>query len=165
MTVGSAMLVAAIAHAQAPCPRAAATDTQPWIHNLRVLESFELAQPAPVFVGDFEDANATYRLHLVRDQIGFFGALSYPVLESDSPTAVLRNVSWDPQTGVLEFVAAPSGQDVRMKGVLSQSEFHVSEVGGRATVELELVKLREGSSLAWRSRDQFECAMRLGRRN
>ena len=62
------------------------------------------------------DADDVFRLQLWRDAQGFFGELSSPVLDADSPTSRLYDVKWDPAAGRLELLARPSGKTVRIVG-------------------------------------------------
>ena len=109
------------------------------------------------------DADDVFRLQLWHDAQGFFGELSSPVLDADSPTSRLYDVNWNPTLRRLEFVARPGGGTVRIVGVLSKLKFRLSQATPWSEEGLVL-RRRDEPLTEWKSRAQFECAMTLFRR-
>lgn len=148
-----------------PCSPAAPNDPQPWVYESSVLNSFRLEIPAPQYVGDFLDQGSYYWLTLWRDERGFFGSLASPVVDQDSPSAPIKNVQWVPITKVLRFTASPSVK-VEMIGVLTATEFRVTNITGGFSSEFPVLLFEDKQEGAeWRSRAQFECAMKMWRRD
>jgi len=159
------------ARAQSPAPLscvpAAAGDSQPWVHNARVLQSFAPDNPQPRFLGRFASANSQYELHIWRDTAGIFGELLSPVLDADSPASRLYNLDFDAKSGALSFTArfpdthAFDGH-LRSNGVTGRI------ARGSKSEAIILRKVRPGSLGAAlqgvTSRAQFDCQMILFRR-
>jgi hypothetical protein len=164
LAIGGAALLPGSACGQLPCVPADGSDGQPWVHHSRVLESFPTVIPAPTVLGSFMDRDGEYWLSLWRDELGYFGELSSPVLEVDSPSSRLRNTHWNSETRELRFVAAPGGVQMRVVGVLYEDRFVVSQISGEEVHDVVLLKQTAMAIYDWRSRAQFECAMKMWRR-
>jgi hypothetical protein len=165
MAIAGTALAPAASADQLPCVPAARTDGQPWVHRSRVLESFPQVSPAPTAVGTYQDKDGEFSLALWRDEHGYFGELSSPVLDADSPTSRLRDVAWRAGTRELRFAASPGGVELRMAGTLVRHGYVVSQLSGKPVHGLVLRKAPHSSMYDWRSRAQFECAMKLWARD
>ena len=150
-----------------PCVRAPVGDSEPWVHNGRVLQSFPPDVPPPRFLGRFATGDSQYELHLWRDSVGIFGQLLSPVLDADSPTSRLYDTRLDNKTGALSFTARfPDTQvfDVRLSSRVVSGQ--VVRAGKRRAVVLRK-RRRDALDSALQgvtSRAQFDCEMTLFRR-
>ena len=150
-----------------PCVPARPGDSQPWVHNGRILQSFPPDLPQPRFLGRFATAELQYELHLWRDSSGVFGELLSPVLDADSPISRLYDTQFDEKTGALSFSARfPDTQ--LFDGRLRSKSITLKVVRGGKSEVVVLKKLRPGPYGAAlqgvKSRAQFECEMTLFRR-
>ena len=150
-----------------PCVPASAGDSQPWVHNARVLQSFPPDIPQPRFLGSFASANSQYELHIWRDAAGIFGELLSPVLDADSPTSRLYELHYDATSGALSFIARfPDTHS--FDGRLGSNAVSGRIVGGGKSEAVMLRKVDPGPRDApWAevtSRAQFVCQMILFRR-
>ena len=150
-----------------PCVPAPAGDFQPWVHNVRVLQSFPPDIPQPRFLGRFASANSQYELHIWRDTAGIFGELLSPVLDADSPSSRLYNLHFDAKSGTLSFTARFPDTHA-FDGHLRSSGVTGRIVRGDKSEAIILRRVRPGSlDAALRgvtSRAQFDCQMILFRR-
>lgn len=144
-----------------PCVRAKHGDSQPWVHNVEVLESIPADNPKPRYLGAFRDKHWDYQLELYRDSKGVFGELLSPVLDADSPDSRLYDAFFDPKLGALRFEAHFPHGDLQFSGTLRMRTVSgiVTRDGRRERVVLRRVKLPSEDSST--SRDQFDCAMIL----
>jgi len=148
-----------------PCTTEGRDPSRPWVQNSRVLDSFPKDNPLPIFVGTFRDVKKTYDLDLYKDSKGIFGQLSNPVLEADSPTSRLYDVSFDAKSGSLTFRAQFIDGEVQFTGVLRKTSIEATIFRRDKTQEITLKKLRSRSNEPFfKSRTQFDCAMTLWRR-
>ena len=157
---------AAPASTPLPCAPAHSGDSQPWVHNARVLASFPPDTPPPRFVGRFRDGASEYELHLWRDATGVFGELLSPVLEADSPVSRLYQAQSDAKAGTLKFAARFPGAEQ-----VFSLRIHGVEINGVVTRDGKSrpVHLRQSSVAAKDnplgnsviSRAQFACQMIL----
>ena len=147
------------------CVPAAGNDPAPWTWNSRVLESFPVDTPRPVYAGGFSDDSAQYELSLYRDSKGVFGELRSPILEADSPTSRLYDIHFDPKTEALSFMARFEDGERRFAGTLRANSVTGTLQHGahEETVEWRRLPAASGASSNdfYSSRAKFECAMIL----
>ena len=150
-----------------PCTPAKQGDTQPWIHNSKVLDSFPKDNLLPRFVGEFRDKNWSYEIELYQDAQGVvFGEFSSPVLEADSPTSRLYDAVFDSRTGALQFNSRFRDRQLQFSGVLRGRviEATIIQNNRREKVILKRVKSSNDDEVLFTSRAQFDCAMTLWHR-
>jgi len=140
--------------------------SQPWVHNGNVLESFPKDDPLPSFLGMFRDKNQNYMLDLYQDSNGIFGELSSPVLDADSPTSRLYDVTFDSRNGSLQFTARFYDGQLRFNGILHKRTIKATMIRNNRSERVTLKRKRHSSDdeVLFTSRAQFECAMKLWRR-
>lgn len=161
------VLAPAFAAEPARCEAAAPNDSEPWIHNARILSAYPPASPLPRFLGAFGNSAKTFELQLWQDRDGVFGQLLHPVLDADSPSSVLHQASWNPKTGQARFTALFPQAVIRFKGALTQKAFRGTASREGRTQAIDLRKLRPAEAHGapdrsqYRSRAQFNCAMAL----
>ena len=144
-----------------PCSRLGADPSKPWEHISKVLDSFPPDNPLPKFVGTFQDKNWNYRLDLYRDSKGVFGEISSPVLEADSPTSQLYEVSFNTTNGSLQFIAQFHDENLQFSGFLHSKFVKGKFTQNGQTKTVTLKKLREIDEFPYESRAEFDCAMKL----
>jgi hypothetical protein len=164
---GFSAAVRAQSTGSASCEPAAVGDSQPWVHNARVLDSFPPDNPPPRFLGRFASANSQYELHIWRDSAGIFGEFLSPVLDTDSPSSRLYNVHFDPKSDALNFTAR--FPDPRAFDGYLRRDYVTGRIvrdGKSEAIILRRVPLESlGAALqAVTSRAQFDCQMMLFRR-
>lgn len=151
-----------------PCTPAKQGDTQPWVHNSKVLASFPKDNPLPRLIGTFRDKNRSYMLDLFQDAKGLFGELSSPVLDADSPTSRLYDIAFDSRTGTLQFSSRFQDGQLQFNGILRGRKIEATVTrNNRAEAEkatLKRVRFFADGEVPFTSRAQFECAMTLWRR-
>jgi hypothetical protein len=149
-----------------PCTTEGRDPSRPWDHNHKVLDSFPKDDPLPSFVGMFRDRNQDYMLDLYQDSKGVFGELSSPVLDADSPTSRLYDVTFDSRTGSLQFTARFYDGQLEFSGILHKRTIKATVIRNNRSERVTLKRKRHSSDeeILFTSRAQFECAMKLGRR-
>ena len=149
-----------------PCTPTKQGDTQPWVHNSKVLDSFPKDNPLPRLIGTFRDKNRSYMLDLYQNAKGIFGELSSPVLDADSPTSRLYDVAFDSRTGALQFSSRFRDGQLQFNGILRGRtiEATVTRNNRAEKVTLKRVRFFADDEVPFTSRAQFECAMTLWRR-
>ena len=136
-------------------------DTQPWVHNSKVLSSFPRDNPAPRLLGAFRDRPRLYQLKLYRDSTGIFGELSSPLLDADSPTSRLYDVYFEPGMGTLKFRARFADEQLDFNGVLRSTFINGTVRKGSYTEAVSLRRDQHYDQYPYVSRVQFNCAMLL----
>jgi len=150
-----------------PCDDSDADRSQPWVRRSEILDSFPPVHPLPKFIGTFRDKNWNYMIDIYRDSEGVFGEISSPVLEADSPTSRLYDVTFDSFTGSLQFSTSPSISPSPSLGSMQFSGFlHSKFIKGKFTQNdyeetVTLKKLKTEDDFPYNSRSQFDCAMKL----
>lgn len=149
-----------------PCTPAKPDDSQPWVHNSEVLDSFSKDNPVPRFIGTFRDKNWSYMLDLYQDAKGIFGELSSPVLDADSPTSRLYDVAFDSRTGTLQFSSRFWDGQLQFSGILRGRRIKATVTGNNRNEKVILKRVGHSADgkFLFTSRAQFECAMTLWHR-
>ncbi len=149
-----------------PCTRAKQGDTQPWVHNSKVLDSFPSENPLPRFIGAFRDKNWSYWLKLYQNAKGVFGELSSPVLDADSPTSRLYDATFDSRSGALQFSSHFRDGELQFTGVLRGRVIGATLIQNNRSEKVTLKRVRhhDDNEVSYTSRAQFDCAMTLWRR-
>lgn len=151
-----------------PCVRAEKGDSEPWIHNVKVLDSFPPDNPLPRYLGAFRDKDWEYQLILYQDKNGVFGELLSPVLEADSPASVIHETAFDAKSGTLKFSAQAQGGKLQFDGILRGREIKASITLHNINEKIVLKRIKwtddEAPEFSYKSRAEFDCAMFLYRR-
>ncbi len=149
-----------------PCTKENLDPSQPWVEKFKILDSYAKDDPLPSFIGTFRDKNQKYMLDLYQDATGIFGELSSPVLDADSPTSRLYEVSFDPSTMDLQFSARFWDGHLLFSGRLSGRVIKATITRNNRTEKVTLRRTQDTDSdeFFFTSRAQFECAMTLWNR-
>lgn len=166
---GSVLLLGFSVSAQTtplPCTPAKPSDTQPWNHNSKVLDSFPRDKQLPRFIGTYRDKNRIYMLDLYQDAKGMFGELSSPVFDADSPTSRLYDVGYNSQTGKLQFSSRFADGNLQFSGILRGRIIEATVIRGSSKEKATLKRVKPSAAHdgSFKSRAEFECAMTLWRR-
>ena len=144
------------------CVKAKQDDSQPWIHNLEVLNSFPQDNPLPRYLGAFRDKDWNYQLILYQDAKGVFGNLLSPVLDADSPTSVIYDTTFDSQSGMLKFSAKVQGGKLQFNGILRGRKIKAAIMQHNFNEKVILKRIRwyddEDDEVSYKSRAEFDCA-------
>ena len=165
----SAAPATAQSSAPLPCVPAPSGDSQPWVHNSRVLGSFPPDVPRPQFVGRFRESNSEHEVHIWRDSTGIFGEWLSPVLDADSPVSRLYDAQFNAKSRALSFTARFRESEQRFDGYIRGNVIRgtVMRSGKNEAVVLRASRsgaLGEPLRKSVTSRAQFECQMILFRR-
>lgn len=144
-----------------PCDDFDADPSKPWVRRSEILDSFPPVKPLPKSIGTFRDKNWNYMIDLYRDSEGIFGEISSPVLEADSPTSRLYDITFDSRTGSLQFRASPSLGSIQFDGFLHSRAIKGKFTQYGSTKTATLKKLKSDYDFSFNSRSQFDCAMKL----
>lgn len=152
------------AFGQLPCTRAEPNDPQPWVHKLKVFDSFPKSAHPPVFIGEFRDKDWNYQVELYKDENGIFGEILSPVLQADSPVSRLYAVTFDEKTGNMTFETRFPMFPFTFAGQLKGRKIIGKVAGPKYSKNVILKKIKPIANIDYVSRAQYECSSYMNRR-
>jgi hypothetical protein len=166
LNLGAAAQQAALQTTPLPCTTEQRDPSRPWVHNSESIDSFPKDDPLPRFMGTFRDKDQNYMLDLYQDSKGIFGELSSPVLDADSPTSRLYDVTFDSRTGALHFSAKFRDGQLQFSGILRGRVIGAAITTDNRTEKatLNIKRYPAGERFLFTSRAQFDCGMTLWHR-